>query len=643
MRTQRYDRKIRLDSPIQKKPFYKRYGAAVLCLALALAVRWALAPVFGTRNPYITVFIAVLLVARYWGLGPGMLVGGAGALLASRMFEQPGRALALFPTSLGLGLFCISAACAIWVIELLRRSSARASESARLADQRLRELHERSLERERQQKISALYTAIVESSADAILSGNLDGIIQSWNLGADRVFGYTAEEAIGQSMRILVPPDRLTEAEELMSRVRQGGRVSHFETVGVRKDGVKLSISLAVSPIRDDLGAIVGISQIARDISEQKELEQHFRQAQKLESLGVLAGGLAHDFNNLLTGIMGNASLAALELDDTEAVRDRIQEVLSASERAALLIRQMLAYAGKGRLLLEPLNLTTQVEDIMVLLRTSIPRSVELDLRLDRNLPDIDGDRAQIQQVIMNLAINAGEAIGDGLGRVTIATASRESGGECQVTLEVKDTGCGMDENTKSRIFDPFFTTKFTGRGLGLSAVMGIIRTHHAAISVESAPGQGSRFEVAFPARKGAAAEQSPAEPQLGLRGNGKVLVVDDEDLVRNMARFTLERCGYRVELAADGKSAVEAFAARPSTFAAVLLDLTMPVMNGEEVLQQIRSIRPDIPVVLSSGFSEDEAVQRFRQDGLAGYLQKPYTASALARRIKQAVRRMRQ
>jgi CheY-like chemotaxis protein/anti-sigma regulatory factor (Ser/Thr protein kinase) len=263
---------------------------------------------------------------------------------------------------------------------------------------------------------------------------------------------------------------------------------------------------------------------------------------------------------------------------------------------------------------------------------------VQLELHLAKDLPAVESDASQIQQLIMNLATNAGEAI-ESHGTVTITTSARQSDSEQQVVIEVKDTGCGMDESTRARIFDPFFTTKFTGRGLGLAAVLGIIRSHNGSISVESTPGAGSTFTVVLPAT---ASDVEPAqrEPQLELRGIGHVLVVDDEDLVRDMARTALERCGYTVELAADGLLAVQAVTARPAYFDAVLLDLTMPSMNGDEALREIHAIRSDIPVILSSGFTEIEALRRFEHRGLAGFLQKPYTAAVLSRKVKQAIDR---
>jgi len=300
-------------------------------------------------------------------------------------------------------------------------------------------------------------------------------------------------------------------------------------------------------------------------------------------------------------------------------------------------VKQMLAYAGKGRFLVQRLDLSRQISEIVPLIRASIPPAVQLDLHLGSGLPHVEADPAQMQQLVMNLAINAAEAVGNAPGNVTISTAAREHDAELQVVMIVSDTGCGMDEGTKVRIFDPFFTTKFTCRGLGVAAVLGIIRGHHGSIYVESRPGEGSTFTVVLPAAAPPGLEVR--ELQAELRGQGAILVVDDEELVRNMARFSLQRYGYTVETAPDSKSALEIFAARPQHFDAVLLDLTMPVMNGEAAMREVRRIRANVPIILSTGFSEMEATKRFANDGIAGFLQKPYTATALARKLKQALR----
>jgi PAS domain S-box-containing protein len=508
--------------------------------------------------------------------------------------------------------------------------------TAGLAAERLEQLTVEVSRRERDQTFAAQLRDIVESSEDAIISKDVNGIICSWNHGAERLFGYSKEESIGQPISLVVPEDRLREEAGILARIGEGLPVKHFETMRCRKDGRLIHVSLTISPVRDAGGRIVGASHIARDITERVELEEQLRQTQKLESLGVLAGGLAHDFNNLLTGVMGNASLMAEELGPESSAAPRLSEILIASERAAQMVRQMLAYAGKGRFVMQRLDVSAQIAEIVPLIRTSLPPSVQLELDLAKDLPAIESDASQIQQLIMNLATNAGEAI-EGHGTVTITTSARHPDPEHQVVIEVKDTGCGMDAATRARIFDPFFTTKFTGRGLGLAAVLGIIRSHNGSISVESTPGGGSTFTVVLPAT---ASDVEPAQrdPQLELRGVGRVLVVDDEDLVRTMARTALERCGYTVELAAEGLLAVQAVSARPAYFDAVLLDLTMPAMSGDEVLKEIHAIRSDIPVILSSGLSDSEALRRFEHRGLAGFLQKPYTATVLARKVKQAI-----
>jgi len=605
-------------------------------------VRWLLDPVLGTRAVYLLQIIAVLFSARYFGFGPALLsllLGTARVYYTVAVHPTPTFSLNGLRFWLIMGIFYAVMVFLIWLLDRHRRMRTELGSTTQLAGERLEQLNVEVAHREREERLSAQLRAIVESSEDAIISKDLSGVIQSWNHGAEQIYGYTAEEAVGKNISILVPPDRVHEEADILERIRHGGRVKHFETMRVRQDGAQIHVSLTISPIRDAKGNIVGASHIARDISEQKVLEQQLRQTQKLDSLGVLAGGLAHDFNNLLTGVMGNASLAMDELGEHNPTRVRIAEVVAASERAALLVRQMLAYAGKGRFVVQPLNLSAQISEILPLIRTSVTHNVELDLRLAEDLPLIEGDLTQIQQLIMNLAINAAEAIGESHGTVTISTIAREADAERQVILQVRDTGCGMDDELRSRIFDPFFTTKFTGRGLGLSAVLGIIRGHRGVITVESTAGHGSTFTVVLPALT-QGERCAPKDPQLELRGYGHLLVVDDEELVRNMAPFTLQRCGYTVDTAADGRVAIELFAKRPEDFDAVLLDLTMPVLSGEDTLRGIRSIRPDVRVVLSSGYSEAEALRRFHDRGISGFLQKPYTATVLARRIKQALKR---
>ncbi|MDR3700789.1 MAG: PAS domain S-box protein [Candidatus Sulfopaludibacter sp.] len=617
--------------PSEWKSLPARYGGALACAAASLLVRFAFNPLLEKRIPYAFTVVAVLLCTRYLGIGPGILTAVGGGAVAGHFFAGASEP---FPGSLGsvsAGGYVLICAAVIWVVELQRRQHGRTEAAARLASQRLEELR-------RETAVSTRLRAIVESSEDAIVSTDLEGVIRSWNDAAGRIFGYTRAEMVGTGMARLLPPDRIREEAGIEGRIRDGSGVKHFETVRLRKGGQPIPVSLTISPVYDEAGRVVGASQIGRDIREQKQMEEQLRQTQKLESLGVLAGGLAHDFNNLLTGIMGNASLALHDPMDPGTVRAHIDEVIAASERAAMLVRQMLAYAGKGRIVVEPVDLSQQISEIVTLIRTSIPRSVDLHLELDAEGPHVVADRSQVQQLIMNLSINAAEAIGEQPGTVTIQTSRRETNQETQAVLTIKDTGCGMDEATKAQMFDPFFTTKFTGRGLGLAAVLGIIRTHRGSISVESAPGTGTVVTVVLPASMALVPGTVP-EDLFDVRGFGNILVVDDEAMVRNLAKFALERCGYTIELAQNGKEALDVFAARPDAFAAVILDLTMPVMAGEEALDRLRQLRVDIPVLLSSGFSEEDALQRFHGKGLSGFLQKPYTATALARKIKQALR----
>jgi PAS domain S-box-containing protein len=470
---------------------FGRYTSALASVFIALAIRMALNPWLGSRFPLLTVTVAIIVSARYFGSGPSIVGTIAGAIAGSFLFGGGRLGSESGNESIGLVPYLVASFLVIWMMEALRQSR-------RHAEERLAYIGAEAARREREQRFAAQLRAIVESSDDAIVSIDLNANIASWNRAAEDIFGYTAEEVVGKPISTLTPAERVREEAEMIALIQCGGRVKTFETVRKRRDGSQIEVALTISPIHNDDGSLHGASYIARDITERKQFERRLMQTQKLESLGVLAGGLAHDFNNLLTGIMGNASLA-LQMRTAEGAQERIAEVLRASERAALLVSQMLAYAGKGAFVLEQLDLSQQVREIVPLIRVSIARAVELKLQLTDGLPRIEGDRSQMQQLVMNLIINAAEAIGDRPGTVVIATAAAASGGERQLVFEVKDDGCGMDDATRARIFDPFFTTKFTGRGLGLAAALGIIRALHGEISVESAPGQGSVFRVVFP------------------------------------------------------------------------------------------------------------------------------------------------
>ncbi len=479
---------------------------------------------------------------------------------------------------------------------------------------------------------------------------DVEGKVKLWNPAAERTFGWAEREVLDQPLPA-IPDSEQQSFQTMLERYRQGDRLNGFETRRMRRDGTLVDVSVWSAPLRGESGSIEGTLVAAVDVTERKRIEAQMRQSQKLESIGLLAGGVAHDFNNLLTGIMGNVSLALEMIPESDGVRRLLDNSLRASERAAELIRQLLAYAGKGRFVIERINLSSLVRDLIALLQTSVPKKVQLRLELDPEGAVVEGDPAQMQQLVMNLVINGAEAIGDEAGTVIVRTGVTDIDEQYvrehllagtapgrYICLEVRDTGAGMDASTKAQIFDPFFTTKFTGRGLGLAAVSGIVRGHRGAIVVESEPGRGSAFRVFLPAADGAERRRTDRPEAHHLTGRGTILVADDEQLVRQTARMTLERYGYNVVLAEDGQQAVEVFREIGARAALVLLDMSMPVMSGEETLRHIRAIRPDVRVIVSSGYNETEAIRRFAGMGLAAFLQKPYTAAQLAEKVKSVL-----
>lgn len=430
-----------------------------------------------------------------------------------------------------------------------------------------------------------------------------------------------------------------------------GGRSFTFVREVEPPDG-PLWWEFSFAPVRLADGTVRGVALGIRDITQRKRTDEALLQAQKAESLAVLAGGIAHDFNNLLVGILGNAGLALTELSPTSPARPTIEAIETAGQRAAELARQMLAYSGRGRFVVQKVDLNSLVEEMAHLLRVSIGKGVRLNYQFERDLPPVEGDATQLRQVVMNLVVNASDAIGDAEGGVSITTRTIEATRELlagaylapslkpgpYVALEVADTGAGMDAETLSRIFDPFFTTKFTGRGLGLAAVLGIMRGHRGAIKVESEPGRGTTFRLLLPAARADETTSPVTAPEAAWRGSGTVLVVDDEPTVRAVTARALRSFGFDVLEAADGLEAVDLFAADPGRIVCVLLDMTMPRMGGEGAFHAIRQIDPNARVLLMSGFTEQDSTERFAGLGLAGFIQKPYGLSGLRSAIQAAL-----
>jgi two-component system cell cycle sensor histidine kinase/response regulator CckA len=382
-----------------------------------------------------------------------------------------------------------------------------------------------------------------------------------------------------------------------------------------------------------------------REKDQQSRYERQIMQSQKLESLGVLAGGIAHDFNNLLTAMLGYASLARMRLPPGDPVGEDLQKVEVSAMRAADLCQQMLAYAGRGQFLVAPVDVNSLTEEMAQLLATVISRRAVLKFNLTTALPQVKADATQLRQVFMNLITNASDAIGERSGVITVTTGLIDADERYlrdilapegmqagrYVYIEVSDNGSGMTDEVRQRIFDPFFTTKFTGRGLGLAAVQGIVRAHRGAIKVYTQLGKGTTFKVMLPAVETEDHSARSATPSVALTGRSRrILVVDDEEDLRVFMRKALEGVGFQVELAADGRAGLAAFRAADGDFDLVLLDLTMPHMSGAETFRALRGERPEVRVVLTSGFAEEEATSGFAGKGLAGFLRKPFRVQDL-------------
>ncbi|PLX40279.1 MAG: hypothetical protein C0609_12310 [Deltaproteobacteria bacterium] len=437
------------------------------------------------------------------------------------------------------------------------------------------------------------------------------------------------------------------------------GRKLTTEHTHLDKDGNARITEVIAAPIFNEGGEVVQIIESCIDITERKKaeserlkLQRQVEHAQKLESLGVLAGGIAHDFNNLLVGVMGNAEMALMKLDEKSALRGNVESILASSIRAADLARQMLAYSGKGHFVVETMDINRMAVEMTALLESSTEKRATLHFDLAEDLPPIDADATQIRQVFMNLITNAAEAMEGGKGEIRVSTGTRElskgdlydmsasenAGEGLFIYIEVTDTGCGMDEETLGRVYDPFFTTKFAGRGLGLAATLGIVRGHRGAIKIESEVGKGTSVKVYLPASEGTPEKHMPDDSPVAEIGSerlkGRVLVIDDEPVVCEFAKSVLERTGLEVVTAMDGVEGLEIFREASVPFDLVLLDMVMPRMGGEEAYLALRELNPAIKIILSSGYGEQEATDHFDSKGLAGFIQKPYRPTDLTSKV---------
>ena len=440
---------------------------------------------------------------------------------------------------------------------------------------------------------------------------------------------------------------------KLLSQIHQTVELEHRV---VRPDQAIRYVITRISPLRNTANEIEELSGTIQDITdrklqeeEQKLFEQQLRQMQKLESLGVLAGGIAHDFNNLLMTILGNTDLALNYLPHHSPAHKHLQEIDQATQRAAELTKQMLAYSGKGRIFIEPLNMNDLIHHTTDILASSVSKKISIKFNLDSNISLVDADSSQLRQVLLNLVINAAESIGESTGSITIKTGEMLLSTKqlppalvfvppvdgAYVYIQVTDTGCGMDDELLTKIFDPFFTTKFTGRGLGLAAVLGIVRSHSGTISITSDKRKGSEFTAFFPASsKIEESKIDSKQTSSSSHKHSKVLVVDDDSGVRSVATEMLRLLGYDVIQAEDGVAAIDLFKRDKHIATTVILDYSMPQLNGEETFRELRKLSPSLKVFLSSGFSEREATEQFQSLELAGFLHKPYKLSELKEKL---------
>ncbi|HEU4681804.1 MAG TPA: response regulator [Gemmatimonadales bacterium] len=528
------------------------------------------------------------------------------------------------------------------------------------------------------------YHELFHLAPDAYLLTDLAGVVSEANLAASRLLKVENHFLEGKALALFVAKEDRPRFRNLLTNA---GRGTTTHTAAFRLepgDGGPISIEATYSLIVQPKAKPTGIRWLMRSVTDREQLageiqelihreeearraaeasEAQSRHVQKLESIGVLAGGIAHDFNNLLHVVLGNADIALSNLSADSPARDALEEVVRATLRAADLTRQLLAYSGKGTFVVRHLDLSSEVREMATLLRTAISKQATLTWELAPDLPAINADPTQIRQIVMNLITNASDALAERGGTITLRTGVTllkelegqrfsvpmqgdellERREDLFVFLEIGDTGVGMSPDTLSRIFDPFFSTKFAGRGLGLAAVMGIVRSHHGLIRIRTERDEGTAFRVLFPPVSGTAVKpEKPSAERSDWRGSGTILVIEDEEGVREVVERMLEEIGFQTIGAEDGRHALDVMERVGDSVTAVLLDLSMPRMGGAETLRRLRALRPELPVLMMSGYTEQSVSPQFGDSGPGptGFLQKPFLAEdliAVLRRFAEA------
>ena len=488
----------------------------------------------------------------------------------------------------------------------------------------------------------------VEQSAEAVLISDLNGTITYVNPAFERITGYQAAEVIGLNPRILKSGRHdLAFYERMWSRLRSGepwtGRITNR-----RKDGVLYEAEQTTSPIRDSKGGVVGYLTVSQDVTRSIQMENELRQAQKMDSIGRLAGGIAHDFNNLLTGILGFAKVVMEDLGPQHPSRSDLEEILRAGERAAKLTRQLLAFGHKQVLQIQPLNLNAVVASMDNMLRRTMGENIELVTEMAENLRSVEADAGLIEQIIMNLAVNARDAMPRG-GQFTLRTATAvvEEGAARRhpeakpghyVVLAVKDNGEGMTDLVKQQAFEPFFTTKERGRGLGLSTVYGIVRQFGGFVELDSAPGKGTELRLFFPTVTTTAPLAASAGPEVAGPGGETILVVEDENTVRRLALRILAGLGYQTLEARNGDEALSVYEQHQGRIDLVLTDVIMPRMGGPELVGRLRQKNPRLKILYMSGYTEDIRLDGLHVENAASLILKPFTRDSLAAEIRRVL-----